>query len=128
MTLAGLVFEGLVVLLLAVAAFLCWRVDARLRALKSGQDGVRAAVEALDQASERARASLAALDRAAKLSGKDLQEQVKEARGIADELRLLTSGADRRAASFSDRPRRPARELFPEAGRDSVLGALKDIR
>ena len=39
MTLAALIFEGLVAALLLVAVVMCWRVDRRLNALKRGQDG-----------------------------------------------------------------------------------------
>ena len=129
MTLAGLIFEGAVAALLLVAAVLMWRVDSKLRALKSGQDGVREAVVALDDATDRARASMAALQRATRESGERLEDQVRDARQLADELRLLTSGADRRADAMTrGAPRRPVSDVFPEGGRRTVFSDLKDTR
>ena len=129
MTLAGLIFEGTVAVLLIAAIFMMWRVDAKLRALKSGQDGVRQSVIALDEATDRARASLTALQRATHESGDDLKNQVRDAQGLADELRLLSSGADRRANAMAGRKtRKPVAEVFPDGGRRTVFSDLKDVR
>ena len=111
MTLAGLIFEGAVAALLLVAAVLMWRVDT------------------LDDATDRARASMAALQRATRESGEGLEDQVRDARQLADELRLLTSGADRRADAMTrGAPRRPVSDVFPEGGRRTVFSDLKDTR
>jgi len=130
MTLAGLIFEGLVASLLLVAVVMCWRVDRRLNALKHGQDGVREGVVALNEATDRARASLAALERATTESGEILQARVLEARGLAEELRLMTSHADRTAETISSRrpQRRRASEIFPDGAGSSVINGLKDVR
>ncbi|MAL09251.1 MAG: hypothetical protein CMF74_06270 [Maricaulis sp.] len=130
MTLAALAFEGVVAVLLLVAAVMMWRVDRKLSALRNGQDGVRQAVISLDEATDRARASLAALQRATREGGEDLERTVREARSVADELRLLTSGADRRSESIAGtRPaRKPMAEVFPQGGRPNVFSDLKDVR
>ena len=130
MTLAALVFEGLVAGLLLVAAIMCWRVDARLRALKNGQDGVRQSIIDLNDATDRARASLITLERATGGAGKDLEHQVAEARKLADELRLITSSADRQVESAARRPspRRRAAEMFPGGAGSPVMNDLKDVR
>jgi len=132
MTLAALVFEGLVAALLLVAVVMCWRVDRRLSALKKGQDGVQASVIALNEATDRARASLAALDRATRQSGEVLEQRVAEARKLSDELRLMTSQADRTADSLSSRrpapSRRRASDIFPDGAGSRVINDLKDVR
>ncbi|MGK0265917.1 MAG: hypothetical protein ACI82N_000159 [Maricaulis sp.] len=129
MTLAGLIFEALVAALLLVAVVMCWRVDRRLNALKRGQDGVREAVIALNEATDRARASLGALERATTESGDVLEGRVREARVLAEELRLMTGHADRSAEAISRRPqRRRASEIFPEGAGSSVINGLKDVR
>ncbi|WP_300543122.1 DUF6468 domain-containing protein [Maricaulis sp.] len=131
MTLAALVFEGLVAALLLVAVVMCWRVDRRLNALKKGQDGVQSSVIALNEATDRARASLAALERATAQSGKELESRVAEARKLSDELRLMAGQADRTAESLasSRRPtRRRASEYFPEGAGSRVINDLKDVR
>ncbi|WP_420433271.1 DUF6468 domain-containing protein [Hyphobacterium sp.] len=129
MTLASLVFEGAVALLVLLAAIMLWRVDAKLRALRSGQDGIRASIIALDEASERARASLAALQRAAKDSGERLEANVQRAQSLSDELRLLVDAGDRQAEAIASRPRRKSiADHFPEGGRKTAFSDLKDVR
>lgn len=130
MTLAGLIFEGTVAVLLLVAVVMCWRVDRRLNALKSGQDGVRESVIALNDATDRARAALAALERATTQSGDVLEQRVAEARKLADELQFVNGRADRTVDSAATRraPRRRAAEIFPEGAGSSILNDLKDVR
>ena len=134
MSLAALMFEGLVAVLLVVAAVLCWRVDSKLRALKTGQDGVRQSIIELNDATDRARASLAALDRAAGENGETLDRRINEARRVADELRLLTGKGDdkieaRAASRTSERAsRRRAADYFPGGSGSPVMNDLKDVR
>lgn len=129
MSYAGLIFEGLVAVLLLVAAVMCWRVDRRLRALKTGQDGVRESVIALNDATDRARASLAALERATTESGDVLERRIAEAKSLSDELQMITGQVDRKAESMARRPsRRRATEVFPEGAGSSVLNDLKNVR
>lgn len=107
MSMAAFVFEVLVALLLVGAAVMCWRVDQRLKALRDGQDGLRDTVAGLNDAVDRARAALAALDRASRESGEVLEARTREARALADELRLL-AGAGERGLERFERPRRSA--------------------
>lgn len=129
MTLAGLVFEGVVAGLLLLAVIMCWRVDRRLNALKTGQDGVRESVIQLNDATDRARAALAALERATKENGEILERRVHDARALSDELRLMTGKADRTADTMTRRPtRKRAADIFPQGAGSSVLNDLKDVR
>ncbi len=82
MSLPAMVFEGAVAAVLVVAALLCWRVDRRLAALRSGQDGVLAAVAALNEATGRAEAAIAALRAASADAG--LEAMVTDARRPAN--------------------------------------------
>lgn len=106
MSLAAFLFEALIGVLLVGAAVMCWRVDRRLKALRDGQDGLKETVSALNDAVDRARAGLSALDRASKDAGEVLDQRTREARALADELRLLTSAGETRLDRF-DRARRP---------------------
>ena len=130
MSLAALAFEGLVCILLAAAAVMCWRVDRRLRALREGQDGLKETITSLNDAVDRARASLSALDRAAKDQGATLRNEVDAARRMADELRFLTDEGETRAARAERR--RPAPEPSaprePGSGSSRRLDALKALR
>ena len=132
MTLAGLAFEALVCVLLLMAVIMCWRVDRRLRALRSGQDGLVGTITALNDAVERARATLGALDRATRAGGETLREEVDRARKLADELRFLSGEADATADRMTHRPRRETprtEDDDPEATRSRRrLNALKALR
>ena len=134
MSIAALAYEALVCLLLAAAVAMCWRVDRRLRALRSGQDGLKDTIAALNDAVDRARASLAALDRASKDQGAALKSEVEAARRLSDELRFLTDQAEIQAQAAVSRrdhpaPRPPARPA-PERTQDErgLLDALKALR
>ncbi|WP_300532118.1 DUF6468 domain-containing protein [Maricaulis sp.] len=129
MSYAGLIFEGAVAALLLVAIIMCWRVDRRLNALKSGQDGVRESVIQLNDATDRARASLVALERATTESADVLEQRVREARKLSDELSLVANRADRTVDTMAKRaPRRRAADIFPGGAGSSVLNDLKDVR
>ena len=106
MSMAAFLFEALIGVLLVGAAIMCWRVDRRLKALRDGQDGLKETVAALNDAVDRARAGLASLDRASKETGEALDQRTREARALADELRLLTSAGETRLERF-ERARRP---------------------
>ncbi len=94
MSMAGLMFEGLVVLVLFLAAVLAWRIDRKLTALRAGTDGMAAAVTQLAEASARAQASIAALRAASDEAGADLEARVRRAAMLADELeRMVEPGA-----------------------------------
>ncbi len=108
MSIAALAYEALVCVLLAAAVVMCWRVDRRLRALRTGQDGLKGTVSDLNDAVDRARASLAALDRASKDQGAALKTDVDAARRLADELRFLTDQGETQAQSALSRRERPA--------------------
>jgi len=134
MTLAAIAYEALVCILLAAAAVMCWRVDRRLRALRSGQDGLKDTITALNDAVDRARASLGALDRASKEQGAALKSDVEAARRLSDELRFLTDQGEIQAqAALSRRerpvPPQPARRA-PERTEDErgLLDALRALR
>jgi chromosome segregation ATPase len=130
MTLAALAFEGLVCLLLAAAAVMCWRVDRRLRTLREGQDGLKETIASLNDAVDRARASLAALDRAAREQGASLKSDVEQARRLSDELRFLGARADEQVSRLSQRPQRApaprAASAAPEA--DAARRRLETLK
>ncbi|MBI1263825.1 MAG: hypothetical protein GC187_03725 [Alphaproteobacteria bacterium] len=132
MTLAALAFEGLVCVLLAAAAVMCWRVDRRLRTLREGQDGLKETIASLNDAVDRARASLAALDRAAREQGASLKGDVDQARRLCDELRFLGAGADEQVSRLSGRAQRApaprAAEAPPAGAAGRRLDPLKAMR
>jgi hypothetical protein len=90
--------EIVLALMLAVCLVYFWRLDRKLQALRSGQDGALAAATELAQATAQAEAAVRALRATAQETGRDLQARINDARATADRLGLgagrLRSGAD----------------------------------
>ena len=90
--------EIVLALMLGACLFFFWRLDRKLSALRSGQDGVRAAAAELSQAVTQAEAAVRALRMTAQDAGRDLQARINDARATADRLGLgagrLRSSAD----------------------------------
>jgi hypothetical protein len=93
-----LVLEAVLALMLGACLFYFWRLDRRLRALRSGQDGVLRAAAELAQATAQAEAAVRSLRATAQEAGRDLQSRINDARATADRLGLgagrLRSSAD----------------------------------
>ena len=97
-----LVIEGVLALMLAACLFYFWRLEKRLQALRSGQDGVLRAAAELAQATAQAEAAVRSLRATAQEAGRDLQSRINDARATADRLGLgagrLRTSADVGAA------------------------------
>ncbi len=93
-----LVIEAVLALMLGVCLFYFWRLDQRLAALRSGQDGVLRAAAELAQATAQAEAAVRSLRATAQEAGRDLQSRINDARATADRLGLgagrIRSSAD----------------------------------
>jgi Domain of unknown function (DUF6468) len=81
-----LVLELVLAVMLAACLFFFWRLDRKLTALRSGQDGALAAAAELMQATAQAEAAVRSLRAAAQDSGRDLQARINDARATADRL------------------------------------------
>jgi hypothetical protein len=94
----ALAIEIVLALLLSACLFYFWRLDRKLAALRSGQDGALAAAAELAQATAQAEAAVRALRATAQESGRDLQARINDARATADRLGLgagrIRSAAD----------------------------------
>ena len=84
----SLAFEGMLALLLCACLVFFWRLDRKLAALRSGQDGIRAAAAELMQATAQAEAAVRGLRLTAQETGRDLQARINDARATADRLGL----------------------------------------
>jgi Domain of unknown function (DUF6468) len=99
-----LILEGVLALMLGACLFCFWRLDQKLGALRSGQDGVRAAVSDLAQATAQAEAAVRAMRLTAQDAGRDLQARINDARATAERLGL-GAGRVRSAADVGARGR-----------------------
>jgi hypothetical protein len=94
--------EVVLALMLAMCLFYFWRLDRKLSALRTGQDGIRAAAAELVQATQQAESAVRNLRATAQETGRDLQARINDARATADRLGLgagrIRSAADVGAA------------------------------
>jgi len=91
-----LVLEGVLAIMLGACLFYFWRLDRKLNALRTGQDGIRAAAAELVHATTQADAAVRSLKLTAAEAGRDLQARINDARATADRLGL---GAGRMRSS-----------------------------
>jgi Flp pilus assembly protein TadB len=109
----SLIVEVTLAVLLAATLFCCARLEKRLRQLRKDEDGLSGTVRALNTAIGAAQGSLAALRAAAQDADETLGRKVTAARGLADELSLLTSAGDRIASRMEtariNQPQTPPR-------------------
>jgi uncharacterized protein DUF6468 len=94
----SLIVEVALAGLLAATLICCVRLDRRLRLLRNDQESLSGAVRALNAAVAAAQTSLSGLRAAAQDADETLGRKVSSARGLADELSLLTSSGERIAA------------------------------
>ena len=99
-----LAIEGVLALMLAVCLFYFWRLDKKLSALRTGQDGALRAAAELAQATAQAETAVRAMRATAQDAGRDLQARIDDARSTADRLGL-GAGRVRSAADLGARSR-----------------------
>lgn len=97
-----LVLESVLAIMLGACLFYFWRLDRKLNALRTGQDGIRAAAAELVHATTQAEAAVRTLKLTAADAGRDLQARINDARATADRLGL---GAGRMRSSGDLRTR-----------------------
>jgi F0F1-type ATP synthase membrane subunit b/b' len=96
------ILESVLAVMLGACLFYFWRLDRKLNALRSGQDGIRAAAAELVQATTQAQNAVHTLKVTAAEAGRDLQARINDARATADRLGL---GAGRVRSSSDVRSR-----------------------
>ena len=128
-TMLATALELLLSVLLAATLVYCIVLERRLAAVRKGQDGLKKMIGELNAAIAGAGASLRALKSAAADAAETLDERLKRARALSDELSLLTNSGERIAQRF-DRtvpPPSTSREL-PSGSVMGRLNALKAVR
>jgi hypothetical protein len=82
----AMTLEILLAALMCACLFYCWRLERRLSALRSGQDGIRAAAAELAKSVEQAEVAVRTLRSTVQESGRDLQARIEMARALAERL------------------------------------------
>jgi len=127
MTIA-MALELVLTLLLAATLGYCIVLERRLAAVRKGQDGLQTMIGELNAAIAGAGASLRALKSAAASAAETLDDRLKRARAVADELAVVSTSGERIAQRF-DRavPQKPAQQL-PSGNVMRRLESLKAVR
>jgi hypothetical protein len=128
--------EALVALLLIVTVGYCWQLNRRLAALRGAQGELGRLIEDFGRATRSAEQAIQELKRAGAESGQQLDERVRQARALCDELTVMTQAGNglaerlERGASGrrpveedSPRPRAPRSESERE-----LIAALRQAR
>lgn len=119
----SLIVEITLAVLLAATLFCCVRLENRLRALRDDQESLSSTVRALNGAIAAAQASLGGLRVAAHEADETLGRKVSSARGLADELSLLTSAGERIASRMEN-----ARGTRPENASRTTQAFTENFR
>ncbi len=84
MNIYSLTMEILLVSLLLIAILYCWRLDQKLKALRTGKDRMLEAARELQQSVLHAENAVGALRRSAEAAGRELQTKIDESRAMAE--------------------------------------------
>lgn len=114
----GIMLEIIVCLFLAATIAYCAMLDRRLRAMRSGQDGLRDLVRDLNIATQRAVSAIDGLKQASNATNDELGERVRSARALADELGLMLQAGNSIAERLgrNERPASTRPPVQPAAG------------
>jgi len=88
-----LAFEGFLAVLLIIAILYCIRLDAKLKALRTGNMRMLEAAKELQNSVLHAENAVTALRRSADAAGKDLQGKIDEARAVTAATAAATTAA-----------------------------------
>lgn len=91
----GLVIDLVVIALLAATIFYALRLERRLANVRDTQSALGDVIRELNSTATRAEAGIQGLKAAAASSGQALDDRIKRARSLADELGLLLQAGDR---------------------------------
>jgi hypothetical protein len=84
MNIYSLTMETLLASLLVIAILYCWRLDQKLKALRTGNNRMLEAARELQQSVLHAENAVGALRRSADAAGRELQLKIDEARAVAE--------------------------------------------
>ena len=122
----SLIIDGIVIALLGATIFFAFRLDRRLQGMRNVQNELAGVIRELNIAAARAEAGIQGLKAAAESSGQQLEERIRSARGIGDELALLMNAGERAVRSVE--PVRQPSAPAPRPVSRPALDALRALR
>ncbi len=112
---SNLILDLLVSALLAATLFYSFRLERRLRAFRSGQDGLREVIERLDAATNNARGAIEAIKVSGGEAAEQLDKRVRGAQALVDELKVIVESGGNLAARLETRLTGAARAAAAQA-------------
>lgn len=115
--LLGFLLDGLVLLFLAATIFFAVRLSAHLRQFREGRKDLEKLIGDLTAQIAKAEKSIDTMKESARESSRSLQQQLDEARAVADDLEIMTRGANNiadRLDRSADRHRGASQTNAPE--------------
>ena len=91
----GLIIDVVVIALLGATIFYALRLEQKLANMRSAQAALADVIRELNTSASRAEAGIQGLKAAAASSGQALDEKIKRARSLADEIDLLLQSGER---------------------------------
>lgn len=123
----GLIIDVVVIALLGATIFYAFRLERRLANMRTAQAALNDVIRDLNGAAARAEAGIHGLKTAAVSSGQMLDDKIKRARALADELALLLQSGERLGQRLETARPLAAPRTAPRAGGESLraLGGLR---
>ncbi len=124
----AMALELILTVLLGATLVYCIVLERRLASVRKGQDGLKKMIGELNSAIAGAGASLRALKSAAGEAAETLDDRLKRARAIADELSVLSTSGERIAQRFDRGSPSTQHPQLPSGSVMHRLNALKAVR
>lgn len=122
----GMIIDIVVIALLGTTIFYALRLERRLANLRNAQGALTDVIRELNTAAARAEAGIQGLKFAATSTGQTLDDKIKRARALADELGLLLQSGDRLGQRIEmSRPQATRAQPRPGAEALRALGGLR---
>jgi hypothetical protein len=127
----SMIIDGIVIALLAATIFYAFRLERKLEALRGAQTAFADTIRELNGAALRAEAGIQGMKAAAASSGQALDDRIKRARGVSDELAMLVQAGQRmaqRTEAVRAAPQPAPRQPSPSRAASDALRAIGAMR
>ncbi len=117
MTALSLVLDGVIMLLLAGTIFYCVRLSNYLKAFRDSRRDLEKLIGDLSGQIERADRAIEGLRKNARDTGRDLQSQINEAKGLSEELQIMSESGNSLAGRLEKLAEKSSRAAPPPSPR-----------
>ena len=123
----AMIVDLVVIALLGATIFYAFRLDRRLQGMRNVQSELAQVIRELNVAAARAEAGLQGLKLAAESTGQQLEERIRRAKGIGDELAILMKSSERTSRQMEPGRSQVLPQVRPSAQHRPALDALRAL-